>query len=81
MSQSGSAVDGEFPVALTGRVFCLADAASDSIEPGDLLTTSNIPGHAMKVTDCARARGAILGKAMSSLKQGQGLVLILVTLQ
>jgi hypothetical protein len=34
----------------------------------------------MKVTDSARAQGAILGKAMSSLEAGKGLVLVLVTL-
>ena len=35
----------------------------------------------MKVTDHAKAQGAILGKAMSSLKEGKGLVLVLVSLQ
>jgi hypothetical protein len=35
----------------------------------------------MKVMDHARAQGAILGKAMSSLSEGRGLVLVLVTLQ
>jgi hypothetical protein len=35
----------------------------------------------MKVTDGARAQGATLGKAMSPLKEGRGLVLVLVTLQ
>ncbi|MCX6917142.1 MAG: hypothetical protein NT167_29570, partial [Verrucomicrobia bacterium] len=68
-------------VALSGRVYVLADAASGSIEPGDLLTTSATPGHAMKVTDFYRAQGAILGKAMSGLKEGKGMVLVLVTLQ
>jgi len=81
MSQSGSAADGKYPVALTGRVYCRADASNGSIEPGDLLTTSGIPGHAMKVTDHAKAQGAIIGKAMSSLKNGRGLVLVLVSLQ
>jgi len=51
------------------------------IKPGDLLTTSDTPGHAMKVTEHPRAQGAILGKAMSSLESGTGLVLVLVTLQ
>ena len=73
--------DGGQNVALSGRVYALADAANGAIKPGDLLTTSDTPGHAMKVTDHARAQGAILGKAMSALKEGQGLVLILVTLQ
>ena len=58
-----------------------ADAASGPIKPGDLLTTSAIPGHAMKVQDHSKAQGAILGKAMSKLESGTGLVLVLVTLQ
>jgi hypothetical protein len=35
----------------------------------------------MKVTDHVRAQGAILGKAMTALSQGKGVVLVLVTLQ
>jgi hypothetical protein len=81
MRQSDSIVNGEYPVALTGRVYCWADTSNGPIQPGDLLTTSNTPGHAMKVTDYARSQGAILGKAMTSLEKGTGLVLILVTLQ
>jgi hypothetical protein len=68
-------------VALSGRVYVLADAAYGAVNPGDLLTTSDTPGHAMKVSDHARAQGAILGKAMSSLSEGKGTVLVLVTLQ
>jgi len=81
MGQEGTAANGASPVALTGRIYCQADASNGPIEPGDMLTTSEIPGHAMKVTDYDKAQGAILGKAMSSLEDGQGLVLILVTLQ
>jgi hypothetical protein len=82
MSQTGTAADGKHPVALTGRVYCLADAGADGIRPGDFLTTSNIRGHAMKAADPARAQGAVLGKAMTPLAAGQrGLVLVLVTLQ
>ena len=54
--------NGEYPVALTGRVYCWADASNGPIRPGELLTTSNNPGHAMKVTDFGRAHGAIIGK-------------------
>jgi hypothetical protein len=68
-------------VALSGRVYVLADAVTGGIKPGDLLTTSATPGHAMKVTNHARAQGAVLGKAMSTLSEGQGMVLVLVTLQ
>ncbi len=66
---------------MTGRVYVQADATFGAIKPGDMLTTSETPGHAMKVTDHARAQGAILGKAMSGLKEGTGTVLVLVTLQ
>jgi hypothetical protein len=75
------AIHGDANVALSGRVYALADAANGSIQPGDLLTTSDIPGHAMKVTDYTKAQGAIIGKAMSSLEKGRGMVLVLVSLQ
>jgi len=81
MGQKGSKADGTRPVALTGRVYCMADASYGRIEPGDLLTTSQTPGHAMKVTDYRKAPGATLGKAMASLEKGKGLVLVLVSLQ
>jgi hypothetical protein len=82
MSQVGSVADGQHPVALTGRVWVLCDAGAEAIVPGDLLTTADAPGHAMKASDRLRAQGATLGKAMSSLPAGQrGLVLVLVNLQ
>ena len=78
MAQRDSVVDGAYPVALTGRVYAWAEGP---VEPGDLLTTSDTPGHAAKVTDYGKAHGAIIGKAMTGLKEGQGLVLVLVALQ
>jgi hypothetical protein len=81
MTQQAKAAGGTSPVALSGRVYCWADASNGPIRPGDLLTTSEVPGHAMKVTDYPKAQGAILGKAMTSLETGHGLVLVLVTLQ
>lgn len=83
MGQEGSIADGDHPVALSGRVWCLADASHGAIKAGDLLTTSPTPGHAMVVKDHGKAQGAILGKAMTSLGRGagKGLVLILVSLQ
>ncbi len=74
-------LNGSQNVALSGRVYVRADAAYGAIKPGDLLTTSMTPGHAMKVSNSGRAQGAILGKAMSGLKVGKGMVLVLVTLQ
>jgi hypothetical protein len=81
MGQDGTIANGKYPVALSGRVFCWADATHGAIEPGDLLTTASTPGHAMKVIDPTKAQGAIIGKAMTGLKEGKGLVLTLVTLQ
>ncbi|MBI4718827.1 MAG: hypothetical protein HY763_13555 [Planctomycetes bacterium] len=69
-------------IALSGRVWVRCDARRTAIEPGDLLTSSDTPGHAMKAADRERSHGAILGKAMSSLARGErGLVLVLVNLQ
>ena len=81
MGQQGTAADGAHPVALTGRVWTLCDASAGPIRPGDLLTTAPTAGHAMKVADHEKAQGAIVGKAMSKLEAGQGLVLVLVSLQ
>ncbi len=81
MGQRDTLADGQHPVALTGRVYAWADAAHGAIEPGDLLTTSDVRGHVMKVSDHQRAQGAVIGKAMSRLESGRGLVLVLVSLQ
>jgi hypothetical protein len=62
-------------------VYVKAETSAGSIHPGDMLTTSDTPGHAMKAADREQAQGAILGKAMTSLESGEGLVLVLVTLQ
>lgn len=82
MSQQGTLADGKHPVALTGRVWVNCDAAESAIEPGDLLTTSPTPGHAMKSDDALLGAGSTIGKAMTPLAAGErGLVLVLVNLQ
>lgn len=80
MGQDG-VLDGEHLIAMTGRVYVKATTAGGPIQPGDLLTTSDIPGHAMKASDRDRAGGATVGKAMSALDKDTGLVLVLVNLQ
>jgi len=80
LNQKGS-LEGGQNVALSGRVYAMADAGNGPIEPGDMLTTSSITGRCMKASDPERSRGAIIGKAMSSLESGTGLVLVLVNLQ
>lgn len=69
------------PIALSGRVWVQCDASNGPIGPGDLLTTSSTAGQGMKVTDFAKAQGAIIGKAMTALPDGNGFVLVLVSLQ
>ena len=69
------------PVALLGKVFCKVDAAYAPIEIGDLLTTSDTPGHAMKANSPFEAFGAVIGKALRPLHDGRGLIPILVALQ
>ncbi len=74
-------IAGKHPVAMSGRVYVWCDASFAAITPGDRLTTSQTPGHAMKVADESRAPGAVIGKAMTGLEDGKGLVLVLVNLQ
>ena len=82
LRSEGTIADGDHPVALAGRVYCWCDAdAGGPIVPGNLLTTAPTPGHAMKAGDRDRAFGATIGKAMTGLESGRGLVLVLVSLQ
>ena len=71
----------EVPLAIVGIVPCKVSAENGAIQPGDLLVTSSIPGHAMKGTDRARMLGAVVGKALEPLAKGTGVILVLVTLQ
>lgn len=73
--------EGTAAVALSGRVWVKCDATDSPIAAGDLLTTASRAGHAMKASDRDRSHGAVLGKAMTSLASGTGLVLVLVSLQ
>ncbi len=58
---------------------CKVDAGYGSVRPGDLLTTSPTPGHAMLALD--PRPGTILGKALESLDAGTGLIKVLVMLR
>jgi len=72
---------GRLPIALVGKVYCRVDASNGPISPGDLLTTSMTPGHAMRLSDPARGFGASLGKALGAHREGCGLIPILIALQ
>jgi len=69
------------PIAMMGKVYCKVDAETFPIETGDMLTTSHIPGYAMKAIDPFKAFGAVIGKALAPLSEGRGLIPILVVLQ
>lgn len=76
--KSNPFADGEHPIAISGQVWCHADASYGTITPGDLLTTSPTPGHVMRASDDNRARFAVLGLALTGLKEGRGWVQLLV---
>jgi hypothetical protein len=69
------------PIALMGKVYCKVDARHSSVGIGDLLTTSSTKGYAMKAEDPMKAFGAVIGKALGSIKEGLGMIPVLVTLQ
>ena len=68
-------------LALSGRVYLRASTVNGPILPGDMMTSSDLPGVAMRATDREKSFGAVVGKAMTSLESGEGLVLVLVGLQ
>jgi hypothetical protein len=80
MGQDG-VLDGETLLAMAGRVYVQCSTENGPIAPGDRLTTADLRGHAMRATDSARWDGAVIGKAMTGLDEGTGLVLVLVNLQ
>ena len=71
----------EVPLAVVGIVPCKVTAENGPIRVGDLLVTSSTPGHAMKGTDLSRMLGAVVGKALEPLLEGNGVINVLVTLQ
>jgi hypothetical protein len=67
------------PIALSGTVPCKVDAGYGAIRPGDLLTTSATPGHAMLAGEAVP--GTIVGKALEALESGTGTIKVLVMLR
>ena len=81
------AQQGKIPLALVGVVPVKVSAENGPIQPGDLLTTSATPGHAMKATPVdiggilIYRPGTLIGKALTPLAEGTGVITVLVTLQ
>ncbi|MGD0941842.1 MAG: hypothetical protein ABR905_19265, partial [Terracidiphilus sp.] len=73
--------DAEVPMAMMGIVPTKVSTENGPVEPGDLLVTSSTAGYAMRGTDSMRMLGAVVGKAIGSLKSGSGVIEVLLTLQ
>jgi len=69
-----------YMVTLGAFAHCKVDADIAPVEVGDLLASSPTKGHAQKVTNPSKAMGAVIGKALGSLKSGKGKIPVLVTL-
>jgi hypothetical protein len=72
-------VKGSRPLlALIGRVPVKATMENGPIRIGDLLTSSSKPGYAMRCSDPKVCEGIVIGKALESLENGEGLILMLI---
>ncbi len=83
----GKGNSGEAKIATTGRVIVRVDATKHPIAIGDLLVTSEKPGVAMfsEPVDLGGVKihrpGTIIGKALEPLQDGEGEILVLLSLQ
>ncbi|MCI0397074.1 MAG: hypothetical protein L0332_00315 [Chloroflexi bacterium] len=87
----GQPVEGELedhvPLAVVGVVPVKASAENGPILPGDMLTTSATPGHAMRAEPLEidgftfYPSGVVIGKALEGLDKDTGVILMLVVLQ
>ena len=83
----GEREDGIVMLATTGRVRVKVDATRRPIKIGDLLVSSDKIGVAMKSQPIRAGRGiihrsaTIIGKALEPLAKGQGVILVLLSLQ
>ena len=83
----GESTAGKAPLAVAGVVPVKVTDEGGPIEPGDALTSSSTPGHAMKA---AKVRvggvafypsGVVIGKALDRLDSGQAVIRALAVLQ
>lgn len=66
-------------VTLGAYARCKVDASAAPIEAGDLLTSSNNPGYAVKAVN--PQVGTIIGKALEPLAEGTGYIAVFVNIQ
>ncbi|MCG3115381.1 MAG: hypothetical protein LLH30_06830 [Candidatus Manganitrophus sp. SA1] len=83
----GEAGEGKVKVATTGRVKVKVDATKGAVQVGDLLVTSDKEGVAMKSEPLdlggvpIHRPGTLIGKALEPLSEGEGEILVLLSLQ
>ncbi len=68
-------------LALAGRVPVKVTTENGPIQVGDLLISSSEPGYAMRCSEHATCVGATIGKALDSLEEGTGEIMVQVTLR
>lgn len=68
-------------VALSGTAPVKVSGENGIINPGDMLTTSTLPGYAMKCSDQKKCFGAIIGKALEKFSGQTGVIKMLISLQ
>lgn len=82
MGQDETIATGDHLVTIAGRTYIMANTSNGDIHIGDLLTSSDEPGQAMKATKKKKSYGTIIGKAMTPLTESkEGFVLVLIHLQ
>jgi hypothetical protein len=81
LDRRAAAREARVPISMMGKAACRVDARYGAVEVGDLLTSSPSEGCAMRVRDSLHASGAVIGKALTPLEKGTGLVEMLICLQ
>ncbi|MBT3230778.1 hypothetical protein HN358_03285 [Candidatus Uhrbacteria bacterium] len=71
---AGENIDGHVPIALAGRVPTYVSGENGAIQVGDPLTTSSMPGYAMKATSA----GPVVGYAMDDFAGDTGSITVFV---
>jgi hypothetical protein len=69
------------PLAVVGVVPLKVSTKNGIINPGDLLTTSSTPGHAMRCEGFENCFGNTIGKALEGFDGNTGIIRMLVVLQ
>lgn len=76
-----SSTENRSPIALVGKVCVKVTTQNGSIKIGDLLTTSDTSGHAMKASNVEKSFGTVVGKALASHTDGEGVISMVIALQ